>query len=167
MERGQCNTGQFRKSVDFLRSCAGERPTIPVSDQDPTRIMHDDLWSRRLRGVEFVSVEAIEVMVLEAGSRMKIEASRDRARVNAKVRKWALEAVMGSKKAAHACLKGLETLNTPALLGEDRGDGEKLFDPDASVQLGRRVGQDLAARQGWATAIVPSPPRLSCRSRKC
>ena len=59
MERGLCNTGQFRKSVDFLRSCAGERPTIPVSDQDPTRILHDDLWFRRLRGVEFVSVEEI------------------------------------------------------------------------------------------------------------
>ena len=59
-------------------------------------------------------------MVLETGSRQKIEASRDRARVNAKVRKWALEVVMGSKKAAHAFLKGLETANTPALLGMSR-----------------------------------------------
>ena len=79
MERGQCNTGQFRKSVDFLRSCAGELLTIPVSDQDPTRILHDDLWSGRLRGVEYVGVEEITDMVLEARSRMKIEASRDRA----------------------------------------------------------------------------------------
>ena len=42
---------------------------------------------------------------------------------------------MGSKKAALPYLKGLETLNTPALLGGDRRDGETLFDPDASVQL--------------------------------
>ena len=53
-------------------------------------------------GVEFVSIEVITGIVLEAGSRMKIEASRDRARVNAKVMKWTLETVMGSKKAAHA-----------------------------------------------------------------
>ena len=35
-------------------------------------------------------------MVLEAGSRLKIEAARDRARVNARVRKWSLKAVMVS-----------------------------------------------------------------------
>ena len=43
----------------MLRKCAGELPTIPVSDQDPTRILHDDLWSRRVRGVELVSIEVI------------------------------------------------------------------------------------------------------------
>ena len=63
---------------------------------------------------------------------MKIEASRNRAPVNAKVRKWALEAVMGPKKAAHAYLKGSETINTPVMLGEG---GETLFDPNASVKL--------------------------------
>ena len=42
MERGFCNTGQFRKSVDFLKECAGEVPSIPASDQDPTRILHED-----------------------------------------------------------------------------------------------------------------------------
>ena len=140
MERGKCHCGQFRKSVDFLKKRAGELPTIPVSEQDPTRILHDDLWSRRLRGVEFVSIEVITGMVLEAGSRMKFEASRDRARVNAEVRKWALEAVMGSKKAAHAHLKLSETINTPAMLGEDRRDGETLFDTQCTgVQL--RVGE--------------------------
>ena len=66
---------------------------------------------------------------------MKFEASRDRARVNAEVRKWALESVMGSKKVAHAYLKVSETINTPAMLGEDRRDGETLFDPNAAVQL--------------------------------
>ena len=110
-------------------------PTIPVSDRDPTRILHDDLWSRGLRGLEFFSSEVITGMVLEAGSRMKFEASRDRARVNAKIRTWAFEAVVASKKAAHAFLKGLETFNTPALLGEDRRDGETLFDLNASVHL--------------------------------
>ena len=55
VERGKCICGQFRTSVDFLKKCAGELP-IPVSDQDPTRILHDTLWSRRLRGVGFVSV---------------------------------------------------------------------------------------------------------------
>ena len=54
-------------------------------------------------------------MVLDAGSRLNVEASRDRTRVNAEVRKWALEAVMGSKKAAHAFLVGWETVNTPAM----------------------------------------------------
>ena len=34
VERGKCNCGQFRKSVDFLKKCAGELPTIPISDQD-------------------------------------------------------------------------------------------------------------------------------------
>ena len=71
------------KSVDCLKKCVGELPT------DPTWIMHDDLWSRRLCGVEFVSFEVITGMVLEVESRMKIEACRDRARVNAEVRKWA------------------------------------------------------------------------------
>ena len=33
--------------------------TIPVSDQDPTRILHDDLWSRRLRGVELFSIVVV------------------------------------------------------------------------------------------------------------
>ena len=83
------------------------------------------------RGLNFVSVEVTTSVVLEAGSRMKIEAPRDRARV----KKWALEVAMGSKKAAHAYLKGLETANKPALLREDRRDGETLFDPDASVQM--------------------------------
>ena len=69
-----------------------------------------------LRGFEFVSIDVVMGMVQEAGSRMKIEASRDRARVNAKVRKWALEAVTCSNKAAHACLKGSETVNTPGKL---------------------------------------------------
>ena len=54
MERGKCKCGGFRKSVDFLKKCAGELPTVTASDQDPTRLLHDDLWSRRLRGVEFV-----------------------------------------------------------------------------------------------------------------
>ena len=76
-ERGPRNTGQFRKSVDFLKKCAGELPTILASDQDPTRILH----SRRLRSVDFVSIEVNTGMVHEAGSRLKIEASRDRARV--------------------------------------------------------------------------------------
>ena len=88
-----------------------------------------------LRGVEFVSSKVITGMVLEVGSRMKFEASRDRARVYAQVRKWVLEAAMGSKKAAHAYLKGSETVNTPAMLGEDRRNGESLFDPNASVQM--------------------------------
>ena len=144
-ERAKCNYGQFRKSVEFLK-CAAELPTIPVSDQVPTRILHDDLWCRTLRGVEFVSVEVITGTVQEAGSRMKSEASRDRARVNAKVRKWSL-ARLGSKKAAHAYLKGSKTVNTPALLGEDRRDGETLFDPNASVQLwADEWEQDLATR---------------------
>ena len=43
----------------------------------------------------FVSIEVVTGMVLEAGSRLKNEASRDRARVNARVRKCALEAVEG------------------------------------------------------------------------
>ena len=33
-ERGKCNCDQFRKSVGDLKMCAGELPTIPVSDQD-------------------------------------------------------------------------------------------------------------------------------------
>ena len=37
-------------------------------------------------------------MVLEAGLRMKFEASRDRARATAQVRKWALEAVRVPRK---------------------------------------------------------------------
>ena len=72
-----------------LKKCAGELPSIPATDQDPTRILHDDFWSRRLLVVEFVSIEVITGMVLEAGSRLKIEASHSRARVNARVRKWA------------------------------------------------------------------------------
>ena len=40
LERGHRNTGQFRKFVDFLRKCAGELPTIPASDQDPSRHLH-------------------------------------------------------------------------------------------------------------------------------
>ena len=28
-ERGMCNTGQVRRSVDFLKKCAGELPTSP------------------------------------------------------------------------------------------------------------------------------------------
>ena len=140
-ERGKCNCGQFRKFVEFLRKCAGELPTIHVSDQDPTRILHDDLLSRRFLGVEFVSIEVITGTVLEAGSRMKFEASRDRARVNAKVSKWALEAVMGSKKVAHAHLKGSETIITPAMLGE-------------------------ATRQGRATSTVSGPSRVSGRARE-
>ena len=44
----------------------------------------------------------------------------------ATVGKWVLEAATGSKKAAHAHPKGLETLTTPALLGKDRRDGETL-----------------------------------------
>ena len=56
-------------------------------------------------------------------------------RVNAKGRKWALEAVMGSKEAAHAYLKGSEAVNASAMLGEGRRDGETLFDLKASVQL--------------------------------
>ena len=55
---------------------------------------------------------------------------------------------MGSKKAAHAYLKGLETLNTPALLGEDCGDGENLFDPDASVQLRQTSGTESGSATG-------------------
>ena len=42
---------------------------------------------------------------------------------------------MAPKKAAHACLKWSESSNTPSTLGEDRRDGETLFDPTASVQL--------------------------------
>ena len=117
--------GQFRKSVDFL--CAGELLTIPAADQDPTRILHDDLWSRRLRGIEFVSVEVITGMVLEAWSRMKFEASRDRARRSGNGHS---RLPMGIQESG-----GSETINTPAMLGEDRRDGETLFDPDASVQL--------------------------------
>ena len=90
---------------------------------------------------------------------MKVEASRDRARVTAKFRKWALEAVMGSKKAALAHLKGLETLNTPALLGEDRRDGEKLFDFDASVQL--RADENYRDCTKPSTPVAPKPQRLS------
>ena len=78
-------------------------------------------------------------MVLEARSRMKVESSRGRARVKTKVRKCAHEAVMGSKKALHAYLKGLETFSTSALLGEDRRRGESLFGPSASLQL--RAGE--------------------------
>ena len=63
-----------------------------------------------------------------------MEASRDRARVSARVRRWALEAVMGSKKAAHASLN-LENANTTALLGENHRDGETLLDPNASVHM--------------------------------
>ena len=65
-------------SVNLLISSRNVRascPRFPVSDQDPTRILHDDLWSRRLRGVEFVSFEVITGVVLEAGARMKFEAS--------------------------------------------------------------------------------------------
>ena len=157
MERGKCNCGQSRKSVDFLKKCAGELPAIPASDHHPTRIVHDDLWSRRLRGVELVSTEVITGMVLEAGSRMKFEASQDRARVNVKVRKWALGAVMGAKKAAHAYLKVSETINTPAMLGEDRRDGETPFVPQcigASVQLiGPKFGN--AARPSYLVCIKP------------
>ena len=43
--------------------------------------------------------------------------------------------MMVSKKAAHACLKGSEAVNTPAMLEEGRRDGETLFDPQASVQM--------------------------------
>ena len=66
---------------------------------------------------------------------VKFEAARDRALVYAKVRMLAFEAVMGSKKAAHAHLKGPETVNAPAMLGEDRRSGESLFDPNASVHF--------------------------------
>ena len=58
MERGRCNCGQFRKSVDFLKERAGDLPTIPISDQDPARILHEDLWSRRLRGSALKSSRA-------------------------------------------------------------------------------------------------------------
>ena len=43
-------------------------PSVPASDQKPTRILHIDLWSRKLRVVEFVSIELITGIVLEAGS---------------------------------------------------------------------------------------------------
>ena len=52
MERCLCNAGQFRKAYDFLNKCAAELPSILASDQDPVRILHDDLWSRRLLAVE-------------------------------------------------------------------------------------------------------------------
>ena len=42
---------------------------------------------------------------------------------------------MSSKKAAHAYLKGSEAVHTLAMLGEDRRDGETLFDHNAPVQL--------------------------------
>ena len=125
----------FRKSVDLSKKCAGELPTVPASDQDPTRILHDDLWSRKLRVVEFVRTDVITGMVLEAGSRMKIEASRGPARVNARVRKWALEAVMGSKKAARAYLKGSGSIRREGE-GEGEGEGEK-----------RRAGEQQRRRE--------------------
>ena len=90
---------------------------------------------------------------------MKNEASRDRARdlarVNANVRKGAHEAVMGSKKATRAYLKGLET---------------HLFDPKTSVQLrGQTSGTEfgnatrLSSRDYTkpSTLAVPKTQRLS------
>ena len=122
-----------------------------------TRILHDDFWSRRLRAVELVIIGK----VLEGGSRQKFAESRDRARANARVRKWALEAVMGFKRAAHAHLKGLENFSTPAVLGEDRRDGRTLVDPNASVRMrADEWGQYVATRQGWVTAVVPGPSTL-------
>ena len=103
--------------------CAGELPNL-AADQDPTRFLH-----------AISGLAGSAGMVLEAWSRMKVETSRGRARVKTEVRKCAHEAVMGSKKALHAYLKGLETFNTSALLGEDRRRGESLFDPNASLQL--------------------------------
>ena len=146
-ERGKCTCGHFRKSVHCLKKCAGELPTVPASDQDPTRLLHDDLGSRRPLGVALVSVKVITGMVLSAGSRMKTEASRDRARVDATVRKWALEAVMDSKKAAHAYLKGSETSNTPAGRGSPRWR-DAVRPQRVGDIAGRREGQNLAARQG-------------------
>ena len=43
-------------------------PSVSASDQNPTRILHNDLWSRKLRVVEFVSIELTTGIVLEAGS---------------------------------------------------------------------------------------------------
>ena len=72
------------------------------------------------------------------------------------------------RKRRTAYLKGLETLNTPALLGEDCRDGENLFDPDASVQLRAdewdRIWQRDRAELPRLNRALPS---LSCRSRKC
>ena len=42
-------------------------PSVSASDQNLTRILHNDLWSRKLRVVEFVSIELITGIVLEAG----------------------------------------------------------------------------------------------------
>ena len=80
-------------------------------------------------------------MVLEAESRLKVEAARARACVNAGVREVSLRGGDGIQKAAHAHLKGLENADTPALLGEDRRDGEALFDPNEPVQT--RVGDKI------------------------
>ena len=62
---GFSNTGQFRKSVDVLKKCAGDDFCLRVRPE--TRILHN-LWSRKLRVVEFVSIELITGIVLEAGS---------------------------------------------------------------------------------------------------
>ena len=103
LERGFCNKPVPQVSwlsEELCRRAAHH----PASDQDQTRILDDDLCSRTLRVVEFHSIE-----VIEAGSRLKVEASRDRAREGV--------AVMGSKKAAHAYLKAWK-LTTCQLCGE-------------------------------------------------
>ena len=64
---------------------------------------------------------------------------------------------MASMKAAHACLKDYENANTPALLGEDRRDGETVFDPNTGWTSGTQSGN--ATRMSYR--VVPSPPRLS------
>ena len=63
MERGLCNTGQFRKFVDFLKTCASCLPS-----PHPTRTLPGFCMTTCGLAVEFVSIEVITGMVLEAGS---------------------------------------------------------------------------------------------------
>ena len=114
--------------------------------------------------LNFVTFEVITGMMLEAGSRKKIEASRVRARVNAKVRKSALEGVMGSKKAAHAYLKGSETTNTPALLGKDRRDCETLFDAQCIGAIAEWDSDKQACPRAEAAKAEHARPPISDRA---
>ena len=102
---------------------------------------------------------------------MKIESSRDRVRATATatVGKCAFEAATGSKKAAHAHPKGLETVTTPALLGKDRRDRETLSISIPQMPLFRCDNQcSEKTHTFWHVAsVVMKESEESCTTKLC
>ena len=147
--KASSNTGQFLGSVGFLKTCAVELLSILVFDQGPRDL---------LRFVDQVSDGVVTGIVVEVGSRLKIEASRDRARVSSML--------LCAKKAAHAYLKGLEAADTTVLMGCGSSRWRNYVrTKHLCASACRRMGPNLAARQGGATSSVRTSSTHAAHAR--